>query len=119
MKRLALMLLLACARGLAAQDAPPPPIAPIPAPVPPAPDVPAPPETPPKAEKPRAARKPKPDPKDEDSGEPPDLPTCADITRLIEHLDASDRPGVIARNAADHLRQALAPLRQFEVMTAS
>ena len=44
------------------------------------------------------------------------LTTCADITRLIEHLEASDKPGVIARNAADALRQALAPLRQFEIV---
>lgn len=116
MKRLALMLLLACARGLAAQDAPPPPIAPIPAPAPPAPDVPAPPETPPKAEKPRAARKQRNSEVESGNGEREDLPTCADITRLIEHLEASDKPGVIARNAADALRQALAPLRQFEIV---
>ena len=48
-----------------------------------------------------------------------EIPNSSDILRLIEHLEASDKPGVIARNAADHLRQALAPLRQFEVMTAS
>lgn len=82
-------------------------------------DVPVTPETttPPKAEK--RARKPRNSEVESGNGEREDLPTCADITRLIEHLEASDKPGVIARNAADALRQALAPLRQFEVMTAS
>lgn len=82
-------------------------------------DVPVTPETPspavPKAEKPRT-RKPRNSEVESGNGEREDLPTCADITRLIEHLEASDRPGVIARNAADALRQALAPLRQFEIV---